>query len=118
MYFSTFEPINLTPGIVMQLAGVPMPLYYSASSRRLPLPSGKRCGNAGGDKLKRGIRGDKRPGISGAPLIPCFVGGNIHPDVALVARLRDGAAGRHPPHRDSESIIAAGRPRRHKYHVG
>jgi hypothetical protein len=35
VYFSTFEPIKLTPGSVMQRAGVPM-LYDSASNPRLP----------------------------------------------------------------------------------
>ena len=35
LYFSTFEPINLTPGSIMQRAGVPM-LYDSASNQRLP----------------------------------------------------------------------------------
>ena len=34
-YFRTFEPIKLTPGSVMQRAGVPM-LYDSASNPRLP----------------------------------------------------------------------------------
>ncbi len=33
--FSTFEPIDLTPGSIMQRAGVPM-LYDSASNPRLP----------------------------------------------------------------------------------
>jgi hypothetical protein len=35
VYFSTFEPINLTPNSVMQKAGVPM-LYYTASNPQLP----------------------------------------------------------------------------------
>ena len=35
VYFSTFEPINLTPNSVMQKAGVPM-LYDTASNPRLP----------------------------------------------------------------------------------
>ena len=35
MYFSTFEPIDLTPDSIMQQAGVPM-LYDSASNPRLP----------------------------------------------------------------------------------
>jgi hypothetical protein len=35
VYFSTFEPIKLTPDSVMQRAGVPM-LYDSASNPRLP----------------------------------------------------------------------------------
>ncbi len=35
VYFSTFEPIKLTPDSVMQRAGMPM-LYDSASNPRLP----------------------------------------------------------------------------------
>ena len=35
VYFSTFEPIDLTPDSIMQRAGEPM-LYYSASNPRLP----------------------------------------------------------------------------------
>ena len=35
VYFSTFEPIELTPDSIMQRAGVPM-LYDSASNPRLP----------------------------------------------------------------------------------
>jgi hypothetical protein len=35
VYFSTFEPIDLTPDSIMQRAGVPM-LYDSASNQRLP----------------------------------------------------------------------------------
>jgi hypothetical protein len=35
VYFSTFEPINLTPNSVMQKAGVHM-LYDTASNPRLP----------------------------------------------------------------------------------
>ncbi len=35
VYFSTFEPINLTPNTITQQAGVPM-LYDTASNPRLP----------------------------------------------------------------------------------
>jgi hypothetical protein len=35
VYFSTFKPINLTPGSIMQQAGVPM-LYDTASNQCLP----------------------------------------------------------------------------------
>ena len=38
VYFSTFEPIELTPDSIMQRAGVPM-LYDSASNPRLPCPT-------------------------------------------------------------------------------
>jgi hypothetical protein len=36
VYFSTFEPIDLTPGSIMQRAGVPM-LYDSATSVNQPV---------------------------------------------------------------------------------
>jgi hypothetical protein len=61
VYFSTFEPIKLTPGSVMQRAGVPM-LYDSASNPRLPC---LYVTNVLGQAL----------------LIPCFVGGNSHPTI-------------------------------------
>jgi hypothetical protein len=64
VYFSTFEPINPTPGSVMQRAGVPM-LYDLASNPLLPCLY--IC-------LVTNILGR-------APLIPCFVGGNIHPTI-------------------------------------
>jgi hypothetical protein len=35
VYFSTFEPINLTPNSIMQQASVPM-LYDTASNQRVP----------------------------------------------------------------------------------
>ena len=41
VYFSTFEPIELTPDSIMQRAGVPM-LYDSASNPRLLLPALRR----------------------------------------------------------------------------
>ena len=64
VYFSTFEPINLTPNSVMQKAGVPM-LYDTASNPRLP--SLNICPAA--NVLLR------------APLIPCFIDGNTHPTI-------------------------------------
>ena len=64
VYFSTFEPINLTPNSVMQKAGVPM-LYDTASNPRLP--SLYICPAA--NVLLR------------APLIPCFIDGNTHPTI-------------------------------------
>jgi hypothetical protein len=64
VYFSTFEPIALTPDSIMQQVGVPM-LYDSASNQRLPClyicPAAKVLGRA--------------------PLIPCFIGGNSHPTI-------------------------------------
>ncbi len=64
VYFSTFEPINLTPGSVMQRAGVPM-LYDSASNPLLPCIYICPVTNV----------------LGRAPQIPCFVGGNIHPTI-------------------------------------
>ncbi len=62
VYFSTFEPINLTPGSVKQRAGMPM-LYDSASNQRLPCLYICPVTNV----------------LGRAPLIPCFVGGNSSP---------------------------------------
>ena len=62
VFFSTFEPITLTPGEVTQRNGVPM-LYNTASS--FNLPSLYLC-------LARNVLGR-------APLTPCFVRGNRTP---------------------------------------
>jgi hypothetical protein len=59
LYFSTFEPINLTTDSIMQQAGVPM-LYESASNQRLPCLYICPVANV----------------LGRAPLIPCFIGGN------------------------------------------
>jgi hypothetical protein len=64
VYFSTFEPIKLTPGSVMQRAGVPM-LYDSASNPRLPCLYICPVTNVQGQ----------------TPLIPCFIGGTSHPTI-------------------------------------
>ncbi len=62
MYFSTFEPIDLTPDSIMQQAGVPM-LYGSASTPHLPCLYICPVENV----------------LGLAPLIPCFISGNSHP---------------------------------------
>ncbi len=64
VYFSTFEPIQLTPDSIMQQAGVPM-LYsgYSASNLRLPCLYICPVANVMGR----------------APLVQCFIRGNSHP---------------------------------------
>ena len=62
LHCSTFEPINLTPGSVMQRAGVPM-LYDLASNPLLPCLYICPVTNV----------------LGRAPRIPCFVGGNSHP---------------------------------------
>ena len=62
VYFSTFEPIELTPDSIMQRAGVPM-LYDSASNPRLPCLYIYSVANE----------------LVQAPLIQCFIGGNRHP---------------------------------------
>jgi hypothetical protein len=64
VYFSTFEPIDLTPDSIMQQAGVPM-LYDSASNQRLPCLYICPMANV----------------LGRAPLIPCFIGGNSHPTI-------------------------------------
>ena len=64
MYFSTFEPIELTPDSIMQRVGVPM-LYDSASNQRLPCLYICPVANVLGQ----------------APLIQCFIGGNSHPTI-------------------------------------
>ena len=66
VYFSTFEPINLTPDSIMQQAGVPM-LYDSASNQRLPCLYICPVENV--------------PVLGLAPLIPCFIGSNSHPTI-------------------------------------
>ena len=64
VYFSTFEPIELTPDSIMQRARVPM-LYDSASNPRLPCLYICPVANV----------------LGRAPLIPCFIGGNSHPTI-------------------------------------
>ena len=66
VYFSTFEPIELTPDGIMQRAGVPM-LYDSASNSRLPCLYICPVANV----------------LGRAPLIPChcFIGGNRYPTI-------------------------------------
>ncbi len=64
MYFSTLEPINLTPGSIMKQAQVPM-LYDSASNQHLPCLYICPVANV----------------LGRAPLIPCFIGCNSHPTI-------------------------------------
>jgi hypothetical protein len=73
-FFSTFEPVNLTSGSVMQREGVPM-FYDSASSSALPSLYISPVKNVMGH----------------VPLIPCFVEGNTHPTIPH----RFGRLGRH-----------------------
>ena len=79
VYFSTFEPIELTPDSIMQRAGVPM-LYDSASNPRLPCLYICPVANVLGCAL----------------LIPSFIGGNQHPTIPHRfkdnTRLRDASA--------------------------
>ena len=70
VYFSTFEPVDLTPDSIMQRAGVPM-LYDSASNPRLPCLYICPVANV----------------LGRVPLIPCFIGGNRHPTIPY--RFRD-----------------------------
>ncbi len=62
VYFSTFEPIDLTPDSIMQQAGVPM-LYDSASNPRLLCLYICPVENV----------------LGRAPLILCFIGGTVTP---------------------------------------
>jgi hypothetical protein len=64
MYFSTFEPIELTPDSVMQQAGVPI-FYDSASNQRLPCLYTCPVANV----------------LGRAQLSLCFIGGNSHPTI-------------------------------------
>ena len=64
VYYSTFEPIALTPDSIMQQTGVPM-LYDSASNPRLPCLYICPVANV----------------LGRAPLIPCFIGGNSYPTI-------------------------------------
>ncbi len=64
MYFSTFEPIDLTQDSIMQRAEVPM-LYDSASNPRLPCLYICPVANV----------------LGRAPFISCFIGGNSHPTI-------------------------------------
>jgi hypothetical protein len=64
VYFSTFEPIELTPESIMQRAGVPM-LYDSTSNPRLPCLYICPVSNV----------------LGRAPLIPFFIGGNRYPTI-------------------------------------
>ena len=79
VYFSTFEPVDLTPDSIMQRAGVPM-LYDSASNPRLPSLYICPVANV----------------LGRAPLIPCFIGGNRHPTIPYRfkddRRIGDGSA--------------------------
>ena len=63
-YFSTFEPVNLTPNSIMQREGVPM-FYDSASSSALPCLYICPVKNV----------------LGRVPMIPCFVAGNTQPTI-------------------------------------
>jgi len=74
VFFSTFEPINITPNSVMQRNGVPM-LYDSASSSNEPSLYICRVSNV----------------LGRVPLMPCFVAGNKHPTLPHSIGSRQGA---------------------------
>lgn len=76
-FFSTFEPIVLTPDSVMQQEGVHM-FYDSASSSALPCLYICPVKNV----------------LGRVPMIPCFVAGNSHPTIPhSFARRGRGALG-------------------------
>jgi hypothetical protein len=64
VYFSTLEPINLTPNSVMQRANVPM-LFNTASNQRLLCLYICQAANV----------------LGRAPLIPCFIDSKTHPTI-------------------------------------
>jgi hypothetical protein len=74
VFFSTFEPINITPHSTMQRNGVPM-MYDTASSRNEPSLYICPVGNV----------------LGRVPLIPCFVAGNKHPTLPHSIGSREGA---------------------------
>ena len=76
VFFSTFEPINLTPDSVLQREHVPM-LYDSASTDSLP--SLYIC--------------HVRNVLGRVPLMPCFVGGNSNPTIPHSFRSRNLSGG-------------------------
>ena len=63
-FFSTFEPVDLTPNSVMQQEGVPM-FYDSASCTALPCLYICPVKNV----------------LGRVPMIPCFVAGNTQPTI-------------------------------------
>ena len=74
IFFSTFEPINITPNSLMQRNGVPM-FFDSASSTNLPSLYLCRSCNV----------------LGRVPLMPCYVRGNAHPTLPNSFGDRDGA---------------------------
>lgn len=74
VYFSTFEPINITPNSIMQRNGVPM-MYDTASSSNLPSLYICPVSNV----------------LGRVPLIPCFIAGNKHPTLPHSIGSRQGA---------------------------
>ena len=75
VFFSTFEPINITPQSIMQRNGVPM--FYDTASSSGNEPSLYLC--PAGNVLGR------------VPMIPCFVAGNKHPTLPHSIGSRQGA---------------------------
>ncbi len=98
VYFSTFEPMELTPDSIMQRAGVPM-LYDSASNPRLPCLYICPVANV----------------LGRAPLIPCFIGGNRYPTIPHRfkddLRLVQHGLETPPPTRSGTGAMAAGSTR-------
>lgn len=74
VFFSTFEPINITPNSVMQRNGVPM-MYDTASSSSQPCLYICPVSNV----------------LGRVPLIPCFISGNKHPTLPNSVGNRQGA---------------------------
>ena len=75
-FFSTFEPVELTPDSIMQRQGVPM-LYDSASCSALPSLYICHVKNI----------------LGRVPMIPCFVEGNSQPTIPHSFRRHELAGG-------------------------
>ena len=75
-FFSTFEPVELTPESIMQRQGVPM-LYDSASCSALPSLYICHVKNI----------------LGRVPMIPCFVEGNSQPTIPHSFRRHELAGG-------------------------
>jgi hypothetical protein len=91
VYFSTFEPINLTPNSIMQQAGMPM-LYGTASKQRLPCLYICPVANV----------------LGRAPLIPCFIYCNTHSTIPYKIKnsriLGTASADTHPDRRNGSRM--------------
>ena len=89
-FFSTFEPVDLTPDSIMQQEGVPM-LFDSASCAALPSLYLCHAKNV----------------LGRVPMIPSFVAGNAHPTIphSLRGRRLGGGMADTQPNRGNGSRL-------------